>query len=425
MASNVTYYDVAMDTLSNTSLADDDDMATLNVTDDDDVRVPSIFDSHSFVSFLQTFCPLASRVDRVVTIIWYIIGVTGNILSAKIWLEKRMRKNNSSAIYLATLSISDLIFLLLHTLQEMEYAWGLRTLDAPVLCEAYFMFIFVVQYLSPILVLAFTCERYIAVCHVMKWTSSISVKRTKLIIAATFLASAIFNTPVLWRYRVQSLTSCSDDVTTFSLEQQVFVSSVWDHAYRAAWAVCGNIVPVILLTLLHFRLSRAIHQASRASALLKHQSTARRRDGSGRSARSSDERNSRRITRTLLAIVVMFLVLVAPSEIVKQLAVFAAGEQMQSNYVYLTLEVVTNVTQSVNFCANFILYCCVNPSFRQQVRAMFCRRNRRRRNVDDTTRARGTEMVEEDDVDECCDMTSRRAWRSRSSERHGLNGSAV
>ena len=380
-----------------------------------------VFESTSYVMYtfiLPTLC---------------VVGFAGNILTLTVLTRRRRAaespQERSATAGLTSLAVADLLFCVCafpSIFIPLDNTYASRGVVlfyarfAPALINVFIL-------ASTWLTLNMAVERYFAVCHVMKWTSSISVKRTKLIIAATFLASAIFNTPVLWRYRVQSLTSCSDDVTTFSLEQQVFVSSVWDHAYRAAWAVCGNIVPVILLTLLHFRLSRAIHQASRASALLKHQSTARRRrrDGSGRSARSNDERNSRRITRTLLAIVVMFLVLVAPSEIVKQLAVFAGGEQMQSNYVYLTLEVVTNVTQSVNFCANFILYCCVNPSFRQQVRDMFCRRNSRRRNVDDTTRARGTEMVEEDDVDECCDMTSRRAWRSRSSERHGLNGSAV
>jgi len=57
------------------------------------------------------------QVDRVVTPIWYVIGVTGNTLSAVVWLQRRMRANNSSAVYLVALSISDLLFLLLHFVQ--------------------------------------------------------------------------------------------------------------------------------------------------------------------------------------------------------------------------------------------------------------------------------------------------------------------
>jgi len=57
------------------------------------------------------------QVDRVVTPLWYVIGVTGNTLSAIVWLQRRMHANNSSAVYLVALSVSDLLFLLLHFVQ--------------------------------------------------------------------------------------------------------------------------------------------------------------------------------------------------------------------------------------------------------------------------------------------------------------------
>jgi len=60
---------------------------------------------------------LMLQVDRVVTPIWYVIGVTGNTLSAIVWLQRRMHANNSSAVYLVALSVSDLLFLILHFVQ--------------------------------------------------------------------------------------------------------------------------------------------------------------------------------------------------------------------------------------------------------------------------------------------------------------------
>ena len=131
-------------------------------------NVTDVFVRYTWDQFLAVHCPVALYVDRAVTPVWYIIGLTGNILSAKIWCERRMRKNNSSAIYLATLSVSDLLFLLLHVLQELKYAWGVETLSVPGVCEAYFLFSLCVQYASPILVLGFTVERWIAVCHPFK-----------------------------------------------------------------------------------------------------------------------------------------------------------------------------------------------------------------------------------------------------------------
>lgn len=104
-------------------------------------------------------------IDRTISPIWYAVGVVGNILSAHIWLRRRMRRNNSSAIYLATLSINDTLFLLLHVLQELKYAWSKRTVDYPVVCELFAFVYLTTQYLAPTLVLGFTIERFIAVCY--------------------------------------------------------------------------------------------------------------------------------------------------------------------------------------------------------------------------------------------------------------------
>lgn len=104
-------------------------------------------------------------VDRVVTPVWYVVGIVGNLASARIWLGRRLRRNNSSAIYLATLSINDTLFLVLHVCQELKYAWSLRTVDYPVVCELYALVYLVTQYMAPILVLGFTVERFIAICY--------------------------------------------------------------------------------------------------------------------------------------------------------------------------------------------------------------------------------------------------------------------
>ncbi|CAH1796714.1 unnamed protein product [Owenia fusiformis] len=130
--------------------------------------IPGPDERYPHHQFLGIFLPYALLIDRLVTPIWYIIGAIGNTLSAKVWLEKRIRSSNSSAIYLATLAISDLLFLMLHILVDLKYAWGFHPLKYPVLCEVFFVLYLVPQYLSPLLVLGFTIERYIAVCHPFK-----------------------------------------------------------------------------------------------------------------------------------------------------------------------------------------------------------------------------------------------------------------
>jgi len=43
--------------------------------------------------------------------------------------------------------------------------WGVALLQWPGLCEAFPVVFLTTQHLSPLLVLAFTVERYVAVCH--------------------------------------------------------------------------------------------------------------------------------------------------------------------------------------------------------------------------------------------------------------------
>ena len=128
-------------------------------------HVPNVHERYDWIQLMHVFCPAALSIDRFVTPIWYIIGLHGNILSAKIWLERPMRMNNSSAIYLATLSITDFLFLCFHIIIELKYAWGVNVVAHPALCGGYFYLYLVAQYMAPMLVLGFSVERWIAVCH--------------------------------------------------------------------------------------------------------------------------------------------------------------------------------------------------------------------------------------------------------------------
>lgn len=151
----------------------------------------NVFERLTWTEFLNLHSPLALHVDRAITPVWYIIGIAGNIISAKIWLTRHMRLNNSSAVYLATLSITDMIFLLLHILQELKYAWEVRTLGYPVLCEGYFLLVLCAQYLSPLLVLGFTVERYIAVCHPFKKEKYCTISRALRVVLILVIISLL------------------------------------------------------------------------------------------------------------------------------------------------------------------------------------------------------------------------------------------
>ncbi|GFR74962.1 FMRFamide receptor [Elysia marginata] len=124
-------------------------------------------------------------------------------------------------------------------------------------------------------------------------------------------------------------------------------SDALDNIYRWAWAVAGNFVPLILLfyfnvclwwkIYLSYKLRRQFHQAPRSSHIL---------------------------TLTLVAIVVMFFILVAPTETVLALKNTITMERDTAN----AIEHILNLMQTINFSVNFVLYCIISPYFRKTLK---------------------------------------------------------
>ncbi|RUS86474.1 hypothetical protein EGW08_005789 [Elysia chlorotica] len=129
--------------------------------------------------------------DKYVTIAILIIGVPSNILSLIIWMQKRMR--NSSGYYLAALAANDLIFLFLMQVFEVNEIWQTaKPLSIPVICELFPIVYLTLQALSPCLVLAFTTERYISICHPFKREELCTIRRAKIVmLSLTFACFAL------------------------------------------------------------------------------------------------------------------------------------------------------------------------------------------------------------------------------------------
>lgn len=156
------------------------------------VDILEFYDTHSH----------AVIIDRVVTPFFYIIGLPANPLSAYIWLNRKTRANNSSAIYLGSLSISHTVFLLLHILHELRYAWDIRIYDGYITCEIFSIMFFLPQYLAPLLVLGFTVERYIAICHPFAKERFCTVRRAVFVVLGLLIGCFFISTMqgYFWTY---------------------------------------------------------------------------------------------------------------------------------------------------------------------------------------------------------------------------------
>lgn len=163
----------------------------------------TIFDRYLTLSaLLEEFVYVGILFERMVCPVWYFIGFLTNPVSAIIWFGRRMRRNNSSAIYLGSLAVSDFFFLILHFFHYLQYSWGFKIFNVPSGCEPFMLFYYIPQYFSVILVAGFTVERYTAVCHPFLKEKWCTVKRACCLVAcflvfSTALASVqIF----IWTY---------------------------------------------------------------------------------------------------------------------------------------------------------------------------------------------------------------------------------
>ena len=78
--------------------------------------------------------------------------------------------------------------------------------------------------------------------------------------------------------------------------------------------------------------------------------------------------NQKRITYTLLAIVLLFFVCAFPSEVVQ---FYTEVNRPEYKGVFRFMLNFVNLLQAINFSANFVLYCLVNSYFRKALKQMF------------------------------------------------------
>lgn len=237
-----------------------------NATNDDSPTLPPLPDLYSINQ------PSITIIDRYVTPVWYFIGFPGNLLSFLVWIQPKMRPSSGS--YLAALAASDFLFLVLHLLFELQSAWNVTLLSFPVLCETFPVFFLASQHLSPLLVLGFTVERYISVCHPFQRERFCNSRRTVAIIVVLSVASLSIHLvqAYFWKYDAEK-NDCivRDEVIAND------TGSIWSVWSWVTELLVFGIVPLIILCLNILVIHEARKLSDHENKLLRRQ--VRRRTG--------------------------------------------------------------------------------------------------------------------------------------------------
>ncbi|XP_069138031.1 growth hormone secretagogue receptor type 1-like [Argopecten irradians] len=123
--------------------------------------------------------PVIYEIPKIIKAVMYVFGFPGNILACIMWLQRPLL--HSSGCYLASLAISDLLFLVLSMMFDLEYIWEIKTIGVPVICQAFPVIYMAVQYMSPLLTMAFTVERLISVRFPLGRRIYCTVKRAAMV----------------------------------------------------------------------------------------------------------------------------------------------------------------------------------------------------------------------------------------------------
>ena len=302
---------------------------------------------------------LSAAVDYMT---WYFMpviiggGVIGNCFSLVVFLTTHLNRLSLS-VYLAALAISDIGFLL-----SLLFGWVGGTKFALFhlngWCQTVVFVSYTTSFLSVWFVVAFTVERYIAICHPFHRPEMCTTARAKKVVTAlSTFAIAIYSCN-FWttgvRYDVTTnLTTCTAFMEYYSFH--IFLTYVD--------AVVSLFVPflaiVIFNVIIAHRIAYFYHKRQRLM-----------------SQTHFGEQNARqcraqiKVTKMLMVVSSVFLFTNLPSYVIRFRVFILAFVQGHSgtSRLELLIQKMFQFLYYSNFAINFLLYSAVNRKFRQAFR---------------------------------------------------------
>ena len=325
---------------------------------------PMSFTESPFSVTESSFSVISDRKPVQRGILWFsvviplicVFGVIGNVFTAIIFTRRRMFKSldrlGRSAYHgLVALAMSDLVFCLTvlpHAFMPLVSSMSTEGSRVAMLYRIHGVsLINLLLMTSTWLVVMIAVTRYRAVAHPLEVRFGSFASQASVMITTVCVMSFILTLPYFIHTDVRS---CIIPGTGLSWEfTPVFnkrLTRLLQNYIRWVWPVLADFIPICILVFCNIMLVRQLR-----SATLK-----RRHSCPGQKVRET----SKRITVTLVSIILMQVILVTPSELLKYFNPYASWGRVGHVIAH-----VTNVMQTANFACNFLLYLAVNLSFRR------------------------------------------------------------
>ena len=262
------------------------------------------------------------------------IGNTALLLT--IFRDTRRLLETPPSLLIANLCVSDLVVgLIAGNLVAVKDVYRLQHLQVPELLDPIIRLVLGLSlFVSSGTVIALSCDRYIAVMHPFKYRSTMTKTRVKICIA------------LIWGV---ALTLCFLPLT--NVPEEIF-KVVYAHTHAS--------LPTILLTIMYFKVFRALGERKRELRDAGITSTMRSKKVLDR------ERN---MVVTILIVLALFYVTVMPEFVALHLMYFC--ESCKQSRTFIQLEIVFSRFLFLNSALNPFVYAWRVPKYRQAFTTCF------------------------------------------------------
>jgi len=308
-----------------------------------------------------------------------VFGIVGNLLNFIVLSEKSitfmMERMEKSAHYgLIALAVSD-FFVCLTALPSVIYGTGKKnggfvhiSFDFRLVHKLYgngVIYTFMLS--STWLTVTMAVSRYIAICHPLKARQIIGKRFTITSLVAVFVFSVVFNVPRFLQYEHRSVVSDGRRLY-FAYPGPLKRQTGAELAYLWTYFSLGIIMPLCALLFFNVHLIKTLRTSmlTRFDGQTSAFPRAIRSTAGQRLTRERSEQAAHRITLTLIIIIVLFVVLFVPSELLNFFSNLAAQTSYHTN-VFNMAVAIGNLLQAINFAVNFVLYSAINTYFRYTI----------------------------------------------------------
>ncbi|OQR68844.1 FMRFamide receptor-like [Tropilaelaps mercedesae] len=299
--------------------------------------------------------------QRLLVPIVALIGIIFNSLTMVIMTRRRMRSSTNN--YLAALATADCLYLictiyfsLRHRFGETDPCYNFYRRLRPLMQ----LFVDTAQNTSVWLTVAFTIERYIAVCHPMRGKVLCTESRSRKVILAVLLYTIVLTMPTFFEFKVVEEQNARNETVVRVVASEMGSDVLFTTVYYWLLVVMNTIVPLVILIVFNTFLVRSVH----LSRWQRSKMTIRQRPDVAREPNSQENK----ITVMLIAVVILFLVCQMPSAV---LLIYTTFDDAMSTFI-LVLGNFFNFLVCVNASGNFVLYCLLSNKYRRTFVNMFC-----------------------------------------------------